>query len=141
MNSFNMDEKHMFSKMLYLKISLWWCHDVVCFSKYTNMYIIRWFCDDEAMRWLCVLYTRIHIYIMVLRWWSVMRTRWWLRSIMGSYGRLVIEVAYRETLIHSTEAFWKILAREEWLGCRHDASSMFDIPGSTPVWAQYIYIF
>ena len=32
-----------------------------------------------------------------------------------------------------------MLAREEWLGCRHDASPMVDIPGSTPVWAQYIY--
>ena len=32
-----------------------------------------------------------------------------------------------------------MLAREEWLGCRHDASPMVDIPGSTPVWAQYMY--
>ena len=32
-----------------------------------------------------------------------------------------------------------MIAREEWLGCRHDASSMFDILGSTPVRAQYIY--
>ena len=31
-----------------------------------------------------------------------------------------------------------MLAREEWLGCQHDASLMFDIPGSTPVWAPYI---
>ena len=54
---------------------------------------------------------------------------------MGSYGRPVIEVVNGETLIHSTEAVWEILAREEWLGCRHDASPMFDIPGSTPVWA------
>ena len=30
------------------------------------------------------------------------------------------------------------LAREEWLGCRHVASPMFDIPRSTPVWAPYI---
>ena len=70
-----------------------------------------------------------------------MRTRWWLRSTIDSYGRLVIEVAYRKTLIHSTEAIWEILAREEWLGCRHDASPIFDIPGSTPIWAQYINIF
>ena len=58
---------------------------------------------------------------------------------MGSFGRPVIEVVYGETLIHSTEAVWEILAREEWLGCRHDASLMFDIPESTPVWAQYIF--
>ena len=51
----------------------------------------------------------------------------------------MIEVAYEETLIHSTEVVWEILAREEWLECRYDASPMFDIPGSTPVWAQYIY--
>ena len=51
---------------------------------------------------------------------------------------LVIEVAYGETMIHSTEAVWEILAREKWLGCCHDASPMFDIPGSTPVWAPYM---
>ena len=56
-----------------------------------------------------------------------------LRSITGSYGRPMIEVAYGETIIHSTDAVWEILAREEWLGCQHDASPMFDILGSTPV--------
>ena len=30
-----------------------------------------------------------------------------------------------------------MIARKEWLGCRHDASPMFDIPGSTLVWAPY----
>ena len=39
---------------------------------------------------------------------------------------------------HSIEAVWEMIAQEEWLGCRHDASSMFDIPGSTLVWAQCI---
>ena len=61
-----------------------------------------------------------------------------LRSTTGSYGRPMIEVAYGETMIHSTEAVWEILARKEWLGYRHDASLMFDISGSTPVWAQYM---
>ena len=42
-------------------------------------------------------------------------------------------------LFHSTETVWKMLARKEWLGCRHDASPMVDISGSTPVWAQYMY--
>ena len=51
---------------------------------------------------------------------------------------VVIEVAYGETMIHSTEAVWEILAREEWLGCRYDTSPMIDIPGSTSVWAQYM---
>ena len=86
-----------------------------------------------------VWYTRIYMYMLILWWWDVMRTQWWLRSTTASYGRPVINVAYEETLIHSTEAVWEILAWEEWLGCRHDASAMFGIPRLTPVWAQYIY--
>ena len=50
----------------------------------------------------------------------------------------MIEVAYREMILHSIEAVWKMIAREEWLRCRHDASPMFDIPGSTPVSAPYM---
>ena len=42
---------------------------------------------------------------------------------------------------HSTEAILEMIAREEWLGCQHAVSPMSDIPVSTPVWAQYIYIF
>ena len=53
----------------------------------------------------------------------------------------VTEVAYGEIMIHSTEAIWELLAREEWLGCRHDSSPMVDILGSTPMWAQYIVFF
>ena len=53
----------------------------------------------------------------------------------------MIEVTYGETIFHSTEAVREMVAREEWLECWHDASSMFDIPGSTPVWAPYIYIY
>ena len=64
-----------------------------------------------------------------------------LRSTTGSYGRPVIEVAYGETMIHFTEAVCEILAREEWLRCRHDTSPMVDIPGSTSVWAQYMVFF
>ena len=64
-----------------------------------------------------------------------------LRSTMGSYGWPVIEVTYGETIFHSTEAIWEMVAREEWLGCQHDASPMFDIPESTPVWAHYIIFF
>ena len=64
----------------------------------------------------------MHFYLMVM-----------LRSSTCPYGQPVIEVAYGEIWFHSTEAVWEIIAREEWLGCRHDASPMFDIPGSTPV--------
>ena len=53
-----------------------------------------------------------------------------LRSATGPYGRPMIEVAYGE-----------MIAWDKWLGCRHDASPMFDIPVSTPVWAPYIYIY
>ena len=62
-----------------------------------------------------------------------------LRSTTSPYGRPVIEVAYGETIFHSTEAVQEMVAREEWLGCRHDASPMSDIPGSTPVWAPYTF--
>ena len=53
----------------------------------------------------------------------------------------MIEVAYGETMIHSTKAVWEMLAREEWLRCRHDTSSMLDIPRSTLVWAPYMIFF
>ena len=45
----------------------------------------------------------------------------------------MIEVAYGETMIHSTEIVWETLAREEWSRYRHDTSSIVDILGSTPV--------
>ena len=61
-----------------------------------------------------------------------------LRSTTGPYGQPMIEVAYEEILFHSTEVVWEIIVQEEWLGCRYDASLIFDIPGSTPVWAPYI---
>ena len=64
-----------------------------------------------------------------------------LCSTTGSYRQPMIEVAYEETIFHSTEAVREMVAREEWLGCQHDALPMFDIPGSTPVWALYLYYF
>ena len=62
-----------------------------------------------------------------------------LRSITSFYRRPMIDVAYGETMIHSTEAIMKMLAREEWLRCRHDASPIFDIPKSTLVWVYMIF--
>ena len=53
----------------------------------------------------------------------------------------MIKAAYGETMIHSTEAVWEMLARKEWLGCCRDASPMFDILGSTPMWAPYMILF
>ena len=67
--------------------------------------------DDDATMWLCILiYTYIYMFyddFMRCHEDTVM-----LRSTMGSYGRPVIEVAYRETMIHSTEVVWEILARK-----------------------------
>ena len=51
---------------------------------------------------------------------------------------LVIEAAYRETMIHSTEAVAEMLARKECLGCRHNTSPMVDILRSTLVWVSYM---
>ena len=53
----------------------------------------------------------------------------------------MIEVVYGETLFHSIEVVREMIARKEWLGCRHDASPMLDIPGSTPLWAPHILFF
>ena len=54
----------------------------------------------------------------------------------------MLEVAYGKMMIHSIEAVREILAQEEWLRYRHDASSpMVDIPKSTPVWTQYMIFF
>ena len=60
---------------------------------------------------------------------------------MSSYGWPVLKAVYGGTIIHSTEAVWEILAREEWLEGRHDTSPMVDILGSTPVWTQFIVFF
>ena len=51
----------------------------------------------------------------------------------------MLEAAYGEIVISLHRGCLGDVAREEWLGCRHDASSMVDIPGSTPVWTQYMY--
>ena len=55
--------------------------------------------------------------------------------LWASMGWPVIEATYGETMIHSIKAVWEILAREEWLGCHHDASPMLDILRLTPLWA------
>ena len=64
--------------------------------------------DDVATRWLsimiyvctykCVLYDDFYFVMMRCHKDTVM-----LRSTTGSYGRPVIEVAYGEIIIHSTE--------------------------------------
>ena len=71
--------------------------------------------DGKATRWLCIL---IYIYICILyndlMWGHVDLVM--LRSTTSFYGWPVIEVAYGETLFHSTDAVWEMKAQEEWLG-------------------------
>ena len=95
---------------------------------------------DDATMWHIGMYIIfiIKLYDDFIWWWDVMRTRWWLRSTTGSYGRFVVETAYGEAMIQFTEAVWEMLAWEEWLGCRHDASPMLNILGSTPMWVLYM---
>ena len=50
-------------------------------------------CDDEAMRWLCILYTYNDFMLMICHEDMVM-----LRSTTSPYGRPVIEVAYGEMI-------------------------------------------
>ena len=86
--------------------------------------------DDKFTRWLCILiYTYMYKYDYVVGFNLMVM----LRSTTGSYGRPVIEVAYEETIFHSAETIREMVAWEEWLGCQHNASPMFDIPGSTPM--------
>ena len=108
-------------------IWFWWCHDVAYW--YIYIYIIWWYYK--------LIYYMMVLYDDEMSWghgdgyvvlWAPMD---------GS----VIEAAYGETIIHSTKAVWEILAREEWLGCRHDTSPMVDILGPTLVWAPYMIFF
>ena len=94
-----------------------------------------WLTDDATM-WL----TDIYVYCIMILYDDDMS---WEHGdgylvLQAPMDGPVIEAAYGETMIHSTEAVQKMLAREEWLGCRHDASPMFDILRSTPVWASYM---
>ena len=103
-------------------------------AMYFNIYIYEYNTDFR----LRILMPYDGYISMMSRWHEKMVLRWWLRSTTGFYRRSEIEVAYREMIFHSTKAVWEMIARKEWLGCRHDISPMFDILGSTPVWASYI---
>ena len=94
--------------------------------------------DDKAMRWLCIL---IYTYIFKYDYDMSFNLLMMLHSTTGPYERPVIDVVYGETIFYSTKAVWEMVARKEWLRYRHDASPMFDLPGSKPVWAPYILFF
>ena len=66
----------------------------------------------------------VHDYVMVYFFILVI-----LRSTTGLYGRPILEVAYERYYFHSTEAVWELIAREEWLGCRHDVVHVETYPG------------
>ena len=85
----------------------------------------------------------VYINMYIIRW-SYMMMRYhketvMLRSTTGPYGRTCDRnrIWENDDSLHRGCCGWW-LAREEWLGCWHDASPMFDIPGSTPVWAPYL---
>ena len=51
----------------------------------------------------------------------------------------MLEVGYGEIVISLHRDCLGDVNSGRVVVCRHDASSMVDIPGSTPVWAQYMY--
>ena len=101
----------------------------MCFRTWDLMIMMIMPRDGYMLWYICILYNdfiRCHEDTVMLH------------STTGFYKQPMIEVTYGEILFHSTEVVWEIIAREEWLGYRYDASPMFDILGSTPVWAPYI---
>ena len=42
---------------------------------------------------------------------------------------------------HSTEAVWELIAREEWLGCRHNVAHVEHIRVNTSVGSMYFFGF
>ena len=67
-----------------------------------------------------------------------------LGSTTSSYERPVIEVAYGEMIFLLHRGCMGDDSSRRVVGvsrCRHNASPMFDIPGSTLVWAQCILFF
>ena len=43
--------------------------------------------------------------------------------------------------VHSTEAVWELIAREEWLGCRHDVAHVGHTRVNTSVGSLYTVFF
>ena len=61
-----------------------------------------------------------------------------LRSTTGPYGRLMIEVAYGEILVSLHRGcMGGMIAREEWLGCRHDVAHVGHTWVNTSVSSMY----
>ena len=67
------------------------------------------------------MYLHIYDYVMV----SVLVI---LRSTTGPYGRPIAEVAYGEMLRSLHRGCMGVIAREEWLGCRHDVAHVRTYP-------------
>ena len=63
-----------------------------------------------------------------------------LRSTTGLYGRPIAEVAYGEILFSLPRGCMGVKLGKSGWGVDM-MSSMLDIPGSTPVWAQCIFRF
>ena len=99
-----------------------------------------WYHFDDSTTWHIGMYINymMKLYNDFIWWWDVIKTQDGYVVLRVPMVGLLIEAVYGETMIHSTEAVWEILTWEKWLGCYHDTSPMFDIPGSTPVWALYM---
>ena len=64
-----------------------------------------------------------------------------LRSTTGPYGRPIVEVAYGEMLRSLHRGCRGVIAREEWLGCRHDVAHVETYPGQHQCGHSVYYFF
>ena len=97
----------------------WWHHDVAYW--YIYIYIIWWYYK--------MIYYMIALYDDEISWGHGDG----YVILQAPMDGLMIEAVYGETMVHSTETVVEMLAREEWLGYRHDTSPIVDIPRSTLV--------
>ena len=122
----------------YLK-SLWW---VFCYIYILiNVYMIyRWIIlmmkplNGHVLLYMYI-YLHDHDYVMdFYLWWYYVILRalmddLWQRSHMG------------RCYFHSTEAVRELIAREEWLGCKHDVAHVGHAWVNTSVGSMYFSIF
>ena len=75
---------------------------------------------------LCIyLYMCLHFhdYVMVFYLW------WYYVVLRVPMDDLLQRSHMGRDYVHSTEAVWELIAREEWLGCRHDVAHVWTYPG------------
>ena len=80
---------------------------------------------DEATCWLYIYiffyYICIYVYMSTLLTWVFIA--WWYYVVLRAP---MVDLCQRSHMgriyFHSIEAIWEMIAREEWLGCRHDVA-------------------